>query len=234
MATRTYLESFEENNGGWWGWISNAAGPKPLERIDSNVTTRSPWWIDYNHAPPGAGYIHMLMCLNTRGAQGEVFREVGGPNRFISGGFPTDFRDALFSLRLRGELLDRGAKMVVLIQGNVGGIVSGWMLTSQPFEITEGWSEQTVKLDARESSWTALGSRHDRTDMYGIKPLELVLAEVNVNIMLVMFPLKIIPMGAIAADPHILRPEKDYPVWRHKLPEGYITIDEIRIAFPQE
>ncbi|MCA9012330.1 MAG: hypothetical protein KDB01_21415 [Planctomycetaceae bacterium] len=32
-------------------------------------------------------------------------------------------------------------------------------------------------------------------------------------------------------DPHLLRPEKDYPVWRSQLPEGYVTLDEVRITF---
>ena len=73
--------------------------------------------------------------------------------------------------------------------------------------------------------------RHDRADMYCVKPLDRVLSNVNVNIMLVLFPLDVAPMGPFDADPHILRPERDYPVWRHRLPEGYITLDEMRIDF---
>jgi len=49
---RTYLETFDDGTGGWSGYISNAAGPKPLEHTGSVVTSRSPFWIDYNHAPP--------------------------------------------------------------------------------------------------------------------------------------------------------------------------------------
>jgi hypothetical protein len=30
-------------------------------------------------------------------------------------------------------------------------------------------------------------------------------------------------------DRHRLRPEKDYPVWRGRLPEGYVMLDEVRI-----
>ena len=73
--------------------------------------------------------------------------------------------------------------------------------------------------------------RHDRADMYGVKPLDKVLSNIDVNIMLVMFPLVIEPMGPLDADPHILRPERDYPVWRSKLPEGYVTMDKIEIQF---
>lgn len=231
MSGAVYHETFDEGPGGWWGWISNAGGYKPLERGPSTVTTRSPWWIDYNHAPPGAGYIHMLMCLNTKGAQGEAVKEAGGPNRYIAGRFPTDLRNAEMTVRVRGELLERGANPVLLIQGSVEGIISGWLLTGQPIRVDEKWTTQSLRLSTDPNQWTALGARHDRTDMYGIKPLEKVLSDVNVNIMLVMFPLTIEPMGPINGDPHILRPERDYPVWRHKLPEGYIVVDEVKVAF---
>ncbi len=232
--TRTYRETFDEGAGGWWGWWDNARSYRPLEQGPSSVTTRSPWWIDYNHAPPGAGYLHMLLCLNTKGAQGEAERDAGGPNRYTRGGFPTDLRNAALSLRLRGELLERGAKMVLLIQASVDGVVSGWLLTGQPIAVRQEWSTQTIRLLPDAAQWTPLGVRHDRGDMYGERPLERVLADVNVNIMFVMFPLDIEPMGPIAGDRDRLRPEKDYPVWRSRLPEGYIDIDEISVAFDDD
>ena len=74
--------------------------------------------------------------------------------------------------------------------------------------------------------------RHDRTDFYGELPLSTILSNVNVDILLVLYPLNIEPMGSIEDDPHILRPEKDYPVWRSRLPEGYVHLDEVRIRFP--
>ena len=43
--------------------------------------------------------------------------------------------------------------------------------------------------------------------------------------------LNIVPMGPIDDDLHRLRPEKDYPVWRSELPEGYVLIDDIQIEF---
>jgi hypothetical protein len=47
--------------------------------------------------------------------------------------------------------------------------------------------------------------------------------------MLILFPINVVPMGDPGGDPHILRPEKEYPVWRSRLPEGYILLDEVRI-----
>ena len=227
----TYCETFDDGPGGWYGFISNHEGMKQLEWQTGTVTSRSPWWIDYNHAPPGAGYMHMLFCLYTRGPLGEAVRDIGGANHFIGGEFSTDFTGAKVSLRQRGELIAQAAQFALLIQGNVDGICSGWVRTGEVFHVTEDWSEQTITLDPDPAGWTALGSRHDRTDSYGVKPLEKVLGNVDVNIMLILFPLEVVPMGPLDGDPHLLRPGRDYPVWRHKLPEGYVTLNEVRIDF---
>ena len=58
-----------------------------------------------------------------------------------------------------------------------------------------------------------------------------MLGDVNADILLVLFPLDVAPMGPLNGDPHLLRPEKDYPVWRSRLPEGYVMLDEVRIEF---
>ena len=231
MSNRTYRENFDDGPGGWYGWISNADGPKPLEWQRGQITSRSPWWIDYNHAPPGAGYMHMVFCLSTKGPQGEVYMEVGGDNRFLSHGCPTDFTNAVLTVGACGELQTLDTRFLLLIQGNVEGITSGWLCSSNPFEIHKTRSEQSITLAPDTGQWTPLGVRHGREDMYGVKPLERVLSNVNVNIMLVMFPLDVVPMGTLDGNPHRLRPERDYPVWRHRLPEGYVTLDEVRIDF---
>jgi hypothetical protein len=229
----TYRETFDDGPGGWHGWTSNSGGPKPLEIRDSCAVSRSPWWIDYNHAPPGAGYMNLLFMILTRGAPGEHLREVAGANRFINGNFGTDFTNAKLTLRLKGELLARGTQFHLLVQGVHGGMCTGWILTGQSFEVTPDWSEQTVTCVPDESQWTCLGSRHDRVDYYGRTPLKTVLADANADILLVLYPLDVAPMGPLNGDPHKLRPEKDYPVWRSKLPEGYVLLDEVRVEFPK-
>jgi hypothetical protein len=226
-----YVETFDVGPGGWYGWISNSGGPKVLEIKESCALSRSPWWIDYNHAPPGAGYIHLLYILNTKNTFGEHYREVAGENRFIANKFPIDFTNARLTLKLKGELHHKGAQLVLLCQSTVNGICSGWMLTAQPIQVTEHWSEQSITLTPDPKLWTSLGSRRDRVDNYGEIPLRDVIGNVNTNIMLVLFPLDIAPMGPIDGDAHILRPEKDYPVWRSRLPEGYVMLDEISLEF---
>lgn len=231
LAADLYVETFDDGPGGWFGWWDNARGPKPLPIRDGCAVSGSPWWIDYNHAPPGAGYLHLLYILMTRGPLSEHYRETGGPNRFIEKGFSADFTGARITLRLRGELETRGARMLFLVQGTHEGICSGWLLTGEPIEVAPEWSEVTVAAVPDEEQWTCLGSRHDLTDSYGHIPLATVLGDVNCDILFVLHPLDIAPMGPLEGHPHILRPEKDYAVWRSRLPEGYVLLDEVRIGF---
>lgn len=230
---RVYHEPFDDGPGGWIGWISNHDGPRRLEYEPGSITSRSPWWIDYNHAPPGgAGYLHLLFCLLTTGpGYGESYIDTGGLNRFIDKALPCDFRDARFSVRLKGELETRGAQLCLLVQGTANGITTGWVLTGSPIHVTAEWTEQTLTVTANEDQWVCLGSRHNRTRTYGSAPLEQVLSNANADIMLVMFPLNVVPMGPLNGDPHLLRPDRDYPVWRSKLPEGYVVLDDVRIEF---
>ena len=229
---KRYRETFDNGPGGWWGWISNSGGPKALEYTKGSVTTRSPWWIDYNHAPPGAGYLHMLFCMYTKGSGvGEVYMEAAGYHRFLKEKYPTDFTNARVTVRLRGELERRDANLVFLIQANVGGVTSAWVLTGQPLKVTPKWSVQTLKLAPNPEQWTCLGSRHDRGDTYGYVDLPTVLRDVNCDLMFIMFPLNVVPMGPLKGHPHRLRPVKDYPVWPSRLPEGYVTLDTVQFDF---
>jgi hypothetical protein len=233
MPSRTYIETFDDGPGGWFGWKNNLDGPKPLEVADGVVVSRSPWWIDYNHAPPGAGYLHMLFCLLTQGTAGysELYREVAGTNHFLEGNYSTDFTSAQLSFRLKGELEARGSQMVLLVQGTIGGLTSGWLLNARPLEVTPEWSTQTIIADPDPALWTCLGSRHDRGKTYGEIALSSILRDVNADILLVLFPLVVAPMGPLTGDPHRLRAGKDYPVWQSRLPEGYVVLDEVRIDF---
>jgi hypothetical protein len=229
-----YLETFDDGPAGWYGFGGNHIGLQPLIRERGVVTSRSPWWVDYNHAPPGAGYLHMLFSLNTRGPFSDYYKEIAGENPFAVKRLPLDFRHARVTLRVRGELEKRTAEMILLVQGRIGDIISGWLLTGQPVAVRDDWTEQTIVAVPDPAQWTCLGSRHDRTDYYGFHPLEAVLKEVNTNIMLVLFPLDVRPMGPISGDPHVRRAGRDYPVWTSRLPEGYVQLDTVKIEFAGE
>lgn len=158
--------------------------------------------------------------------------EAGGVNHFIERGFPTDFTNACITLHAKGELKNRGSQLVFLVQTTMDGLTSGWALTASPFIVSEDWTEQTIVAAPEPSQWTCLGSRQDRSRFYGWIDLRRALQHVNANIMLVLFPLEVVPMGPIPGDAHLLRTGRDYPVWTSCLPEGYVMLDEVRIEFP--
>lgn len=230
---KTYVEDFDDGPGGWIKVVDNWHVPAPLPVHDSALWSYGPWWVDYNHAPPGGGYLQLLACLNTRGPGGEVVREVGGVNRFALDNFPVNFTNARISIRIRGELEPAGTKVFLLVQGMHEGICSGWVLTGQPINVAPEYTEIKLVAVADERQWTSLGSRHDRRETYGTKPLANVLRNVDVNIYFVIFHLKPRPMGPIKGDPHILRAGRDYPIWPASIAQGYIAIDRIQIEFPE-
>jgi len=227
-----YVEDFDDGPGGWMRVVDNHSPVAALPIRDGAVRCQGPWWVDYNHAPPGGGYLQLLMCLVTRGAAGEAMRDVAGPNRFVAGGYPTDFTNARITLRLRGEVEAAGTRLTVLLQGAVDGICSGWALTGDTFAVTPDHTEQTVTCVPDQSRWTSLGSRHDRTDTYGEKPFLRVLQDVSINLHLLMFPVMPRPMGRIGGDPHLLRAGRDYPIWPSSIGQGYVEVDRVRIDFP--
>jgi hypothetical protein len=231
---KEYCETFDNDPGGWFGVISNQQPVTSLEIEDGAVVSRSPWWVDYNHAPPGGGYLHLIMALMTSRAAKtfKLVEEAVGENRFVRAGFPTDFTDVKLTIRIKGELELRGAKVCLLIQGTAGKMCSGWVLTGQPIKLNKDWSEQIITAVGDPKQWTPLGSRHDRTETYGTIPLKTILGNVNTNIYIVLFPLNITPKGVLEGDPHKLRAGFDYLLDQSKLPEGYVMIDSIKIEFP--
>jgi hypothetical protein len=228
----SYIETFDDSPGGWIRVVDNVHGPAALPVKDGALWSYGPWWVDYNHAPPGAGYLQLLMCLNTKGPFGETLKEVGGENRFVTGGFSRDLTNCKLSVRIKGELEAAGTNICVLIQGAQDGMVTGWIYTGKTFSVTPEYTEQSVTLVPDETQWTCLGARHDRGDFYGRTPLQRILSDVNVNLYLLLFPVKPQPMGPLNGHPHQLRAGKDYPVWPSSIAQGYVAVDTIRIDWP--
>lgn len=235
---KVFRETFDEPRRGWLSYSGTEAVAAQVE--GGAAVTRSPWWVDYNHAPPGAGYLHILFGLHTHhwpgwaAAQDPVF----GPNPFVEQGCPTDFRNARVTCRIKGDLCTRGASVVFLAQGKVRS-TGKWVnqvLTAQPIEVRPQWAEQTVALTPDQAQWTQLGSRHDRQDTYGEGPIEELLADLNGDLLLVLFPLDIAPVPPIGGDIHRLRAGVDpseggFAIDRARLPEGEVRLDTFEVEF---
>ncbi|MCC7235648.1 MAG: hypothetical protein IT163_10120 [Bryobacterales bacterium] len=231
-----YSENFENGPGGWLGWASNDAGALRLPLHEGAVISRGPWWIDYNHAPPGGGYLHLLFVLHTHQGAGfpEQYKELGGPNRFVEGGYPRDLTKATVRARLRGSIIPHGARCRLLVQSKVRGKYVNVVFTGGEFAITPEWSWQAITLEPDERLWTQLGSRSGREATYGEAPIGDVLGDVNGDIIFVLYPLDVRPASALDSDPHLLRAEEEYAVDRGRLPHGEVMMDEIRIEWNKE
>jgi len=243
----SYTETFDDGAG---GWVADLRSPLPV--WDGVAYCYSPWSVDANHAPPGAGYLHLLMYLHThRGALGPTDEDQHGANRFVENGCSTDLTNAGLTVRLRGtvdlagplcnyhEPVPQpdlgGAQLLLLVQSRVDGppaTTANFVLTGQPFRITPEWSEQTVELVPDPAQWTCLGARHDMAHVYGYADIADVLRDVNVDIIFVLFPLTIVPIGEVD-DIHRQWAAKDYKVDMQHLPKGLVMFDTVHIAYAQ-
>jgi hypothetical protein len=222
-----YVETFDDGPGGWLAWAGPGRNVAPEIR-DGVLVSRSPWSVDANHAPPGLGYLHLLAFLITRA---ELVQDAGRPNRFVADGYDRDLTNAQLTVRLRGEVEQRGAELVLLAQADVPGTRANYVLTGQPFRITPTWSEQTITLAPDPAQWGCLGARHDLVHYYGCGDIADVLHDVNVDLIFVFFPLQIVPLAPVA-DPHLLRPHRDYEPDPRYLPAGQVEIDTVRLDYP--
>ena len=225
MPSKLYVETFDDGPGGW------EEHQKALDIRDGSAITRSPWWVDGNHAPPGGGYLHLLYILYTSRDGAERREATAGKSRFILGDHPTDWTNARVTVRLKGDLDMRGTQLVLLAQAKVGTHRQNHVLTAQPIDVTPEWTEQTITLAPDPAQWLSLGTRHDRTDYYGHGDIADVLRDLNADIILVLHPVNVVPLQTIEGDVHVPFAGRDYDVDQGRLPKGYVMLDEVRIEF---
>lgn len=235
MNRKMYLETFDNGPGGWIGWMAGGGGPRKLEIIDGAARSQPPWGIDYNHSSPGAGYLHLLYVLTTGS---EFSPDFGGQNHFVRGGYSTNLTNANFSVRLRGQMDLKGTRALLLVQTAVPRenprVIPNMVLKAQPLTITKDWSEQTLHLVPEEDQWLCMGTRGEgaMSELYGCAPIKEVLKDVNVNLILVLFGLDVVPAKPFQGDPYRLRAGKDYAVDQSRLPSGFVLLDSVRIDYP--
>ena len=240
-----YIETFDNGPG---GWVANRRDPLPV--WDGVAYCFGPWFVDPNHAPPGAGYLHMLMFITTTPKW--VARKEYPSNGFVEGRKSTNLTNARLTLRSRGAfdlppeapggiakprkpgevpMGLQGSQLLLWVQAETQGTTANFALTGQPFEITREWSVQTVVLRPDPTEWTCAGGRRDLIGHYGCADIAEVLRDVNLDLYLVLFPLKILPVGAVGS-PHQTRAGEHYPVQQEFLPKGLLMVDTVSIEYP--
>ena|SRR5438094_10344862 len=105
------------------------------------------------------------------------------------------------------------------------------MLTGQPFRVTPEWTEQSVTFSTDANQWTCLGARWDLLEYYGCADIGEVLADVNVDLIFVLFPVHVVPAEPLV-DPHASRPHLNYGLDWRALPSGTVEFDTVRIDCP--
>ena len=232
QSRQPYFENFDNGPG---GWVANRYHPLPI--WDGVAYCFGPWYLDSHHAPPGAGYLNMMMYLYTKGNRGKP--GIGDHNRFAEQNQSTDLTNAKLTVRLRGDIDLQGAQLVLLAQASTQGTTANFVLSGQPFRITHDWTEQTVELAPDPKQWTCLGARESMKHRYGCADIAAVLKDVNVDLIFVLFPLKVVPVGDVK-EPHKLRAGQDYPdepsydVQQKYLPKGIVMFDRIQINYPKQ
>jgi len=226
-----YVHHFSDGNGGWFSDNNNK-----VVIWDGVANCYSPWFLDANHAHPGAGYLHLILWIYTDsrwyqpGARG-VERLPYRTSSFADQGKSKDLRNARLTVRLRGEVDLKGAQLLVLAQATTSKTTANMVLSGQPIPLTENWSDQTIVLANDPKQWTCLGARKGREEEYGCDAIDTVLADVNCDLIFVLFPLKVTP-----AWPGTDSPGRyggvDYPADIQNLPKGLIQFESIRIEYP--
>src|SRR5580698_3100736 len=195
-----YVETFDHGPGGWYSDRRYA-----LSVWDGIAYCYSPWWVDANHAPPGAGYLHLIMWIYTGKKWANELNDYTRtlPYRgssFVDENKSTNLTNARVSIRMRGDTDLKGAQLLLWVETQTKKTTANFALTGQPFKITHDWSDQTVNLVPDPKQWTCAGARHDMGNEYGCDDIATVLSDINIDLIFVLFPLKVVPAGVHIAD----------------------------------
>jgi len=231
MDRTPYLETFDTDSGGWCAWGTGSHRP---ELQDGVLITRSPWRVDPNHSPPGAGYLHLLTYLHTHPTYytAEIAAQVG-VNRFLADNKDRNLTNARMTVRLRGNVDLKGSQLTLWVQADIGDTRPNFVLTGQSLVVTPDWSEQTLLLSDDPTQWTCAGGRHDLTALYGYGDIRDALKDVNCDLIIVLFPLNVVPLAASFAERDHLRTHRDYQPDYAYLPSGVIEFDTIKLEYPE-
>jgi hypothetical protein len=224
-----YIETFDNGSGGWCAWGTGSHLP---EVRDGALITRGPWRVDPNHSAPGAGYLHLLTYLYTHPIYyTEPFAAQVGANRFLEEHKDRNLTNARMTIRLRGEVDLKGAQLTLWVQADIGNSRPNFVLTGQSLVVTPDWSEQTLLLTDDPAQWTCAGGRHDRMDLYTLGDIRDALRDVNCDLIIVLFPLNVIPLDAPLEERDRLQTHSEYEPDYAYLPIGVIEFDTIKIEY---
>ncbi len=191
-ATTIYEQDFSKENGEWqsvltllnssaipdnpiscWiSWLNLYACTVPSSIINGHNEIKSPWWLDENHAPPGAGYLNLLTWTYPKE--------------------PIDISNAILELEIATQNLNlKGSKLLFWFQNNApNGKFANFALTGTPIDVKSDGITRRILLDlsSKKDNWTCLGTSLSRADTYDCMPVEESAKKVDIDFGFIIFP----------------------------------------------
>ena len=161
----------------WQSWQGKFACTSFVPIRDGEVILNSPWWLDNNHAPPGAGYLNLLFYnyIDT------IF---SGNKKSLN------LEDRTLYLKLRSSNLDlKQSKIFFWFQTKaINGKYINFVYTKVPIHLDEKMKTLEIKFTSNASDWICLGSNERRKDTYDCIDLKDAISDVNIDFGLIIFP----------------------------------------------
>jgi len=176
----------------WISWLGLHACTIDVPVANDRMVLESPWWLDPNHAPPGAGYLGLVTWTYVDGEPDEA-----------TYGVPTvDLRGVTLRVALRAENLDlKGSHLNFWFQTTMpDGRFANFVYRRAPIEKrlpSNGSDLELVEitLSGEPEAWTCLSSAADRSDFYGCMDVQDAMREVDQDFGLILFPVSGSPLA---------------------------------------
>lgn len=166
-----------EIRGCWQSWQNKFACTSFAPIIGGECVLSSPWWLDPNHAPPGAGYLNLLLY------------------NYIDTIFPgnkagIDLTGKTLYLELRSKSLElKQSKLLFWFQTKASnGKHINFAFTAAPIILDQNRTIVKLKLTNKPADWTCLGSSIDRANTYDCVSIAEAITNVNLDFGLVILP----------------------------------------------
>ena len=193
-TAKTLLEPHQlpaEFQACWTSWLSLTACTIDVPVAGDRMVLESPWWLDPNHAPPGAGYLGLVTWTYLD----------GGPDETTFGVPALDLRDVTLRVALRAENLDlKGSHLNFWFQTTMpDGRFANFVYQRAPIERhlpANGSDLELVEitLSGDPDAWTCLSTAPDRADFYGCMDVREAMSAVDNDFGFILFPVSGSPL----------------------------------------
>jgi hypothetical protein len=161
----------------WKSWQNKFACTSFVPNHNGEAILQSPWWLDSNHAPPGEGFLNLIMYNYIDSIFSGKRKTLNLVNRTLY-------------LELRAKNLNlKQSKLYFWFQTKApNGKYINYAFIKSPIILEEGGKILKIKFTSNPIDWICLGSNNDRKDTYDCIPLKDAIYDVNIDFGLIIFP----------------------------------------------